>query len=78
MIGISEEKWIKAYLYFYDEYIDEENKKEPIANFIKKYYKYTVLGGEDEKYKNCFKDFWFTDFIIFYIIYINYLLLKIR
>lgn len=43
MIGISEEKKIKAYLNFYYEYIDytgEENEKDPIANFIKKYYKY--------------------------------------
>ncbi|MEG2289698.1 MAG: hypothetical protein RSA29_00385 [Clostridium sp.] len=43
MIGISEEKKSIAYLYFYDgdlDYIGEENEKNPMANFVKKYFKY--------------------------------------
>lgn len=43
MIGVSEEKKSIAYLYFYDEdldYIAEENEKNPMANFVKEYFKY--------------------------------------
>ncbi|GAA0086413.1 hypothetical protein UT300007_28530 [Clostridium sp. CTA-7] len=43
MIGISEEKKSIAYLYFYDEdldYIGDENEKEPMAKFVKEYFKY--------------------------------------
>lgn len=43
MIGISEEKKSIAYLYFYDgdqDYIGEEDEKNPMANFVKKYFKY--------------------------------------
>ena len=43
MIGISEENKSIAYLYFYDEdldYIGEENEKNPMANFVKRYFKY--------------------------------------
>ena len=43
MIGISEEKKSIAYLYFYDgdlDYIAEENEKNPMANFVKEYFKY--------------------------------------
>lgn len=43
MIGISEEKKSIAYLYFYDgdqDYIGEEDEKNPMANFVKRYFKY--------------------------------------
>lgn len=43
MIGVSEEKKSIAYLYFYDEdldYIEDENEKNPMANFVKEYFKY--------------------------------------
>ncbi len=43
MIGVSEEKKSIAYLYFYGEdldYIRDENEKEPMAKFIKEYFKY--------------------------------------
>ncbi|MEW9079594.1 hypothetical protein [Terrisporobacter glycolicus] len=43
MIGISEEKKSIAYLYFYDgdlDYIGDENEKNPMANFVRKYFKY--------------------------------------
>lgn len=43
MVGISEEKKRIAYLYFYDEdldYIGEENEENPMANFLKEYFKY--------------------------------------
>lgn len=43
MVGISEDKKSIAYLYFYDEdidYIGEEIEKDPMANFINKYFDY--------------------------------------
>ncbi|MEG1254849.1 hypothetical protein [Clostridium sp.] len=43
MIGISEEKKSIAYLYFYDQdldYIGHENEKNPMANFVRIYFKY--------------------------------------
>ena len=43
MIGISEEKKSIAYLYFYDkdqDYIGEEDEENPMANFVKIYFKY--------------------------------------
>lgn len=43
MIGTSEEKKSIAYLYFYDfdlDYIGEKNERDPMANFVKKYFEY--------------------------------------
>ncbi len=43
MIGVSEDKKSIAYLYFYDsdlDYIGEANEKNPMANFVRKFFKY--------------------------------------
>lgn len=43
IIGVSEDKKSIAYLYFYDsdlDYIGDEDEKDPMANFISKYFKY--------------------------------------
>lgn len=43
MIGTSDEKKSIAYLYFYDldlDYIGQKGEKNPMANFVNKYYKY--------------------------------------
>lgn len=43
MIGTSEEEKSIAYLYFYDydlDYIGEEDDRNPMANFVKEYFKY--------------------------------------
>jgi len=43
MIGVSEDKKSIAYLYFYDsdlDYIGDEDEENPMANFIREYFKY--------------------------------------
>ncbi len=43
IIGVSEDKKSIAYLYFYDsdlDYIGDEDEKNPMANFIREYFKY--------------------------------------